>query len=132
MDGIWNDLRYAARTYLRSTGFTILAVTTLTIGIGAATAVFALLNAVSLKPLPYPDAERLVALVNTRRGMITALSHAAMRFESHWIASQPPVEGIAVKPVVSRMPLAISSIIAPTAPASGADAGICSASSGAR
>ena len=75
MDGIWNDLRYAARTYLRSPGFTILAVTALTIGIGAATAVFALLNAVSLKPLPYPDAERLVALVNTRRGMITALSH---------------------------------------------------------
>ena len=73
MDGIWNDLRYAARTYLRSPGFTILAVTTLAIGIGAATAVFALLNAVSLKPLPYPDAERLVALVNTRRGMITAL-----------------------------------------------------------
>ena len=97
MDGIWNDVRYAARTFSRSPAFTVLAVTTLTIGIGAATAVFALLNAVSLKPLPYPEADRLVALVNTRNGTITASSHyvSAPRIRA-WKNSSTALSEVAV------------------------------------
>ncbi|HET9482525.1 MAG TPA: hypothetical protein VFO79_01090 [Xanthomonadales bacterium] len=56
------DLRQAARILARSTSFTILAVTTLAIGIGATTAVFSVVDGVLLKPLPYPEPDEMLAL----------------------------------------------------------------------
>ena len=58
----FRDLRYAARALARSKSFAIVAVATLAIGIGATTAVFSVVDAVLLKPLPYPQSDRLVAV----------------------------------------------------------------------
>ncbi len=62
MTGIAADLRFAARGFARRPGFTVVAVLTLALGIGAATAVFSIVDAVLLRPLPYHDPARLTAI----------------------------------------------------------------------
>ena len=59
---LWRDLQYGLRLLTRQPAFTSIALLTLTLGIGANTAIFSLINSVLLRPLPYPDADRLVWL----------------------------------------------------------------------
>jgi putative ABC transport system permease protein len=68
MSDFWNDLTYAARKLRKSPAFMITTVVTLALGVGANTAIFSVVNSVLLRPLPYPEADRLVRIKFTDGG----------------------------------------------------------------
>jgi predicted permease len=65
MGNLWNDIKHSLHMFVKNPGFTIAAVAALALGIGANTAIFTVVNAVLLKPLSYPDADRIVQFLNT-------------------------------------------------------------------
>jgi putative ABC transport system permease protein len=84
MDGLFLDLKYAARSIVGAPRFAAVVIVTLALGIGANTAVFSVLNAVVLKPLPYEEPEQLVRVYHSApgdNGYLTGL--AAVDYRDH-------------------------------------------------
>ncbi len=79
MDILWKDVRYGLRILVKNPAFTLVAVLTLAFGIGANTAIFSYVSAWILKPLPYPQGDRLAAALqlNTKKGWTSSVSTAA-------------------------------------------------------
>jgi putative ABC transport system permease protein len=94
MDQLWRDARYALRTLARSPGFTAIAVLTLGLGIGATTAIFSVVNAVLLRPLPYqaPSALMQVAEIHPEGtpNTVSYLNYA------DWAKAPGPFQSLAV------------------------------------
>jgi putative ABC transport system permease protein len=92
MQTLWQDLRFGARMLVKKPGFTLIAVVTLALGIGANTAIFSVVNAVLLRPLPYERPERLVVMHERRaaegrlQGLIAPANFFAWQAESQSFA----------------------------------------------
>src|SRR5437868_9616149 len=87
MHMFWHDLRYGARMLLKRPGFSMIAVASLALSIGANTAIFSAINALLLKPLPVEDIDQLVTAITLREGFdpfgSAFLEYAAYRDRSH-------------------------------------------------
>src|SRR5581483_12443822 len=91
MQTLWQDLRYGARLLLKQPSFTLVAVISLALGIGACTAIFSVVDAVVLRPLPYPQPERIVSVkeVDAKGRQITfaAPNFLDVRARNHTLAA---------------------------------------------
>jgi putative ABC transport system permease protein len=95
---LWQDLRYGARMQLATPGPTAVAIVALAIGIGANTAVFSAVYGVLLKPLPFPDPDRLVAVsAQNARSAVSTWSGASPADFTDWKGASQSFEGIAAE-----------------------------------
>jgi putative ABC transport system permease protein len=75
LESLARDVKYSARSLRKSPGFTVVAVLTLALGIGANTAIFSAINALMLQPLPFTAAEQLVRIYSIQKGMFNTFAN---------------------------------------------------------
>ena len=96
VDGVSQDLRYAVRLLFRSPAFTLTAISTLALGIGASTAIFSVAYGVSLRPLPYSEPERLIRVfeANPAEGLLKQ-NVSEFAFQA-WRDGAPSLQAVAL------------------------------------
>jgi hypothetical protein len=100
LEQLTQDLRYALRAMRKSPGFTLTAVLSLVLGIGANTAIFTVVNAVLLRPLPFPEPDRLVQLWESKpskgyfRNVVNPFNFLDWRERTHSFEAMAAVSGL--------------------------------------
>ncbi|HEY4249030.1 MAG TPA: ABC transporter permease [Lacunisphaera sp.] len=94
LEKIWLDVRHAARVLRKSPGFSVTAILTVSIGIGACTALFTIINGVLLRPLPFDQPDRVVMITETRSGNVETQVSPAVYLD--WVKQTSVFEGLAI------------------------------------
>jgi hypothetical protein len=94
IETVGQDLRYAARGLCKSPAFTLVAVLTLALGIGGTTTIFTAIDTLLLRPLPYPNQDRLVTLFNRFQESAHELGPVSATDVAHWRADNQVFEQI--------------------------------------
>ena len=121
LERLWRDVRFAGRTLLRAPGFTVVAILTLALGIGATTAMFSIVDGVLLRPLPYPHPDRLVDLVHTSPQVEQMFGSPAIYFGyrdfgtvfeavGHWDSDVSPVTVMGVSATGAAEPESVPAV----------------------
>ncbi len=96
LEALWQDLRFGARMLFKQPGFTTIAALTLGLGIGANITIFSVVNAVLLRPLPYPDSDRLIYIWSAAPKQNISERASAYANISEWRAQNTSFEDLAV------------------------------------
>jgi predicted permease len=107
MSGLWNDLRYALRQLHKNPGFAAIAIITLALGTGANTTIFSLVNGFLLRPLPYPEPDRLAVVIRHTEGVSTKTGQFTQD-------DDPTQDGLTWEVVRDRVPSAHAAVFGGT------------------
>lgn len=116
LETLGKDLRYGVRMLLKSRGFALVAVLTLALGIGANTAIFSVVDAMLLRPLPYPEPDRLVRIwesslkLDSPRNVVNPRNFLDWRDQSHSFEAMAAVVDHMTNLNVSGHPIAVQSL----------------------